>query len=63
MKNPSDKARDELTQMLQQTMETAGREVLKQVPIVAEARIADSWTEKQGTQIYVPYFDGCPNDG
>ena len=32
--------------MLQQTMEAAGREVLKQVPIVAEARIADSWAEK-----------------
>ena len=36
----------EAARMLQQTMEAAGREVLKQVPIVAEARIADSWAEK-----------------
>lgn len=36
----------EAAQMLQQTMEAAGRQVLKQVPIVAEARIADSWAEK-----------------
>ena len=32
--------------ILQQTMEAAGREALKQVPVVAEARIADSWAEK-----------------
>ena len=32
--------------VLQQTMEAAGREVLKQVPVVAEARIADSWASK-----------------
>ena len=36
----------EAAQRLQQTMEAAGREVLKQVPVVAEARIADSWAEK-----------------
>ena len=36
----------EAAQMLQQTMEAAGREALKQVPVVAEARIADSWAEK-----------------
>ena len=36
----------EAAQVLQQTMEAAGREVLKQVPVVAEARIADSWAEK-----------------
>ena len=36
----------EAAQVLQQTMEAAGREVLKQVPIVAEARIADNWAEK-----------------
>ena len=36
----------EAARILQQTMETAGREVLKQVPIVAEARIVDSWAEK-----------------
>ena len=36
----------EAAQRLQQTMEAAGRELLKQVPVVAEARIADSWAEK-----------------
>lgn len=36
----------EAAQVLQQTMEAAGREVLKQIPVVAEARIADSWAEK-----------------
>ena len=36
----------EAAQVLQQTMEAAGREVLKQVPVVAAARIADSWAEK-----------------
>ena len=36
----------EAARRLQQTMEAAGREVLKQVPVVAEARIADSWAEK-----------------
>ena len=36
----------ETARILQQTMEAAGREVLKQVPVVAEARIADSWAEK-----------------
>ena len=36
----------EAARTLQQTMEAAGKEVLKQVPIVAEARIADSWAEK-----------------
>ena len=46
MKNLSDKARDELTQMLQQTMEAMGKEDLKKVPIVAEVRIAGSSSEK-----------------
>ena len=32
--------------ILQRTMETAGREVLKTVPVVAEARIADNWSQK-----------------
>ncbi len=36
----------EAAQILQQTMEAAGGAVLRQVPIVAEARIADSWAEK-----------------
>ena len=36
----------ETARILQQTMEEAGREVLKQVPVAAEARIADSWAEK-----------------
>ena len=36
----------ETARILQQTMEAAGREALKQVPIVAEARIADGWAEK-----------------
>ena len=36
----------EAARMLQQTMEAAGREVLKQVPVAAEARITDSWAEK-----------------
>lgn len=36
----------EAARMLQQTMEAAGREVLKQVPVAAEARIADSWAEQ-----------------
>ena len=36
----------EAARRLQQTMEAAGRELLKQVPVVAEARIADSWAEK-----------------
>ena len=38
---------DEAARILQQTMEAAGREILKQVPIVAEARIADSWAENK----------------
>ena len=36
----------ETARILQQIMEAAGREALKQVPVVAEARIADSWAEK-----------------
>ena len=32
--------------LLQRTMETAGSEVLKTVPVVAEARIADNWSQK-----------------
>lgn len=32
--------------ILQRTMETAGNEVLKTVPVVAEARIADNWAQK-----------------
>ena len=36
----------EAARILQQTMEAAGREVLKKVPVVAEARIADNWAEK-----------------
>ena len=36
----------EAARVLQQTMEVAGGEVLKQVPVVAEARIANSWAEK-----------------
>ena len=36
----------EAAEILQGTMEAAGREVLEAVPVVAEARIADSWAEK-----------------
>ncbi|MYE91698.1 hypothetical protein F4X33_22185, partial [Candidatus Poribacteria bacterium] len=36
----------ETARILQQTMEAAGREALKQVPVVAEARIAGSWAAK-----------------
>ena len=36
----------EAARRLQQTMEAAGGEILKQVPVVTEARIADSWAEK-----------------
>ncbi len=32
--------------ILQRTMETAGNEVLKTVPVVAEARIVDNWAQK-----------------
>ena len=36
----------EAAAILQRTMETAGNEVLKTVPVVAEARIADNWSQK-----------------
>ena len=37
----------EAARVLRETMEAAGREVLKRVPVVAETRIADSWAEKK----------------
>ena len=36
----------EAAAILQRTMETAGNGVLKTVPVVAEARIADNWSQK-----------------
>lgn len=36
----------EAAAILQRTMETAGNEVLGTVPVVAEARIADDWSQK-----------------
>lgn len=36
----------EAAAILQHTMETAGNELLKTVPVVAEARIADNWSQK-----------------
>ena len=42
---PQANARDAAA-ILQRTMETAGNEVLKTVPVVAEARIADNWAQK-----------------
>ena len=36
----------EAASILQRTMETAGNEVLKTVPVFAEARIADNWSQK-----------------
>lgn len=42
---PEASARDAAA-ILQWTMESAGNEVLKTVPVVAEARIADNWSQK-----------------
>ena len=42
---PEATARDTAA-ILQWTMESAGNEVLKTVPVVAEARIADNWSQK-----------------
>lgn len=37
---------DDAAIILQRTMETSGNEVLRTVPVVAEARIADNWAQK-----------------
>ena len=42
---PEARAQD-VAQILQNTMEAAGRELLSDVPVVAEVQIADSWAEK-----------------
>ena len=45
IETPEASARDAAA-ILQWTMESAGNEVLKTVPVVAEARIADNWSQK-----------------
>ena len=42
---PEDKA-EQVAQILKNTMEKAGQDILKSVPVIAETTIANSWSEK-----------------
>lgn len=41
-----DESSDQIAKLLKETMEKAGERYLKDVPVIAEALIADSWAEK-----------------